>query len=379
MRQFLFILLFFAAGSFELFSAIDDFQSYIENRIDQSSNTPFYIYEASADQENDNTSFSGVYYRSESLSNNNILNLVDKILLKNNDVVCIQDILSDDEAYSLYIGLKKNYAHFLYMPPAKSLDSSESECPRGLLMVSKFLISQPQFYTFQEEQVNVNEGFFDFVIENKNVFLGHIYATNVLKNNYEEKIKQIMDKIQDDLEKKEMGLMIFTLFGALNNVQPSAEFKTMLEEYFDPSEDGPNCIFLVRHITFFQKTEYTPSQGDCLSNIPISSGKVIIQPVFNHRRSSEDHLNRPLGKEFRITSTRSYDEYGNQNGQPGYEFRANGSITWGGEDGVQVGGSLGAEAYDGRGNSVGLKAEQNSDGKGKVEVYGERGSEKGGH
>jgi hypothetical protein len=305
------------------------------------------------------------------------LNLVDEILLKQRDVVFIQDIFSDDDAYNLYIGLKKNYAHFLYVPPAKKLNSLEDECLKGFLIASKYSINQIQFNTFQNDPTNFNEGFFDFIIENKNIALGHIYAAYLSQNNYEEKLNQITEKIQDDLATNEIGLIPFILFGGMNNPRISSELKDQLEEYFTPNENGPNSILLVKHITYFPKAEHRSSQNDCISNISTSNNRVIIQPLSHHRRPSKGKSNRSSTKEPQIISTKSKSE--NQDSQSEGKVGLDLKGTWGGTEGVQFSASVYGSYEDNNGNSIKVEVEQNSNGQGKVEISAEHSTDNGNH
>jgi hypothetical protein len=360
--QFLFILLMLTAGSFKLFSAIDDFQNFLKNRTYESSNMPIYIYEPLADQEKDNTKFDEVIYRSASLSNNNVLNLIDKILLEMGDIVCIQDILSDDEAYTLYQGLKKNYAHFLYLPPEKT-NSLKIESSKGLLIVSKYSIKQSQFYTFEEKETPAIEGFFDFLIENKDILLGHIYATNLTKNNYDEKFERVKDKMQNDISKNEIA-MPFILFGALNSREPSSELKANLDKYFACNKEG---ILLVRHVPHCRKVEKSSSKVDSHSGLPISSGRVTIKPLSNNLLSHKDQQNRPSGKEFKIVSQPSND--GNQNNQSGWSVEGDIKMKFG-PDGTEFSTSVDGNFHDSNGNYVGGQLGIDQNGQGNVEVYG---------
>ena len=377
--QCLFILFFFTFGSFKLFPAIDNFQNYIEYRMDATSNIPIYLYEPSAEQENDNTDITKIFYRSESLSNNNIYNLVDEILSGIGDVVCVQNILSDEEAYTLYLGIKKSYAYFLYIPPGKTLDSSEIESSKGLLMASKYTIRLPQFFTFKEE-TNVNEGFLDFVIENRGEFLGHIYATNLTKNNCEEKIEQIKDKIQDDMSENDMAFMPFLLFGALNNGQPSCELETDLDEYFSLSQEGPNSILLVRDITFFRKAGSTSSKVDCSQNVLKSGNKVIIKNLSNQMRSSKNKQNGSLEKDFKVISHKSCDvNQNNQSEGPNGSLEGGFKYSWGDKDGSEFNAFVRGEIHDDHGNYAQGKIEIDNQGAGNLEVYGGHSSDKENH
>lgn len=353
--QLLFIFMMCIATSFELVSATCTFK-YTETQ-NQNSNFPFCSYDISSEQENDITNFSMINYKSESLSKNNIWNLADKILLENGDVICILDILSNDDIYDLIIALNKHYAHFLYIEPTERLNSQDSECSKGFLIVSKLAIKQRNFTFFKNGQIN--EGFLDFVIENKNVDLGHIYVTNLGNANSEEKIGQIKEKMESDIAKNETNFMPFILFGALNNSSLSSESKTVLEKYFSPNEEGSNCILLVKDVLFSKPQPVTRDAYSLLFQDPRGWN----QKSFSHLQQT-NQLNT---EEFRIL-TCSDHHYNDQDQQSGVEGGVKGRCDWGGKDGVEFSGSAYTEVHDSHGNYTRVEVERKSNGHGSAEI-----------
>lgn len=363
-KNLLILTAMLTAVFFSVFSEIDNFQKYMENRPEECSIVPTYLYSSEADIENDNTKFSRINYKSESLSTSSLSDLVDKILLEHGDIICIQDILSDEDAYSLYKSLNANYAHFLYIPPEIS-KLKEGSCLTGLLVASKYLIKQYQFNIFQEKSADVNEGFVDFIIENKNIALGHIYAANLSKNNSEEmrilKIKRIKEKIQNDISNVRNGFLPFVLFGALNNPLPSLELKNMLEEFFCPNEDGINCILVVKYVTIYSDSEQFSLEDNNPSNIMSSNPRVTIQSLSNHSRFSVNLLDRLESKDRKEITSCSNE------GKPGVDVGLRAGCTWG-DKGVEYSGSAYGRCYDGDGNYLQIEVEQKSSGEGSAEV-----------
>lgn len=335
MLNFIFSLL----GSIILVSGLtcdEDFQN------GQDSNSLVFLYEPSGERKNDNTDFSLINFKSESLIDNQVLNLADKILLENGDVVCIQNISSDEDGNNLYELLKKNYTYSLYMSP--------KEDSKGMLLVSKYSIKKYQYNPFLDE---INGGFFDFLIENDNVFLGHIYAINWMKNDFEQntslKLTKIAERIRDDMKKCLNGTMPYILFGGLNNPQISPEIKTDLEKLFDPNEDGINSILLLRFVAInsIDNSEYGMFSG--------------IDNRFTNYEASREPCKNASARSFR---DRDSDR------DSGGSFKGGIECEWGGKGGVEFNGYVGGEYHDSNGNYLEGKIEQNNKGEGKFDVHG---------
>jgi hypothetical protein len=182
---------------------LDPFQRYIGAPfVKNGSNEPVYLRRSSEDQNISATGFTILNLKFESFASSEASDLANRILSENADVVYVQEVATDDYAYDLYEFLQKDYAHFIYIPPAATLDLTKSGYKSGMLIASKYHMEQAQFNTFLEEGSDSNEAFLDFVFKNAGTPLGHIYVTNLKKDELDEAISykfvQIMEKMQDD-------------------------------------------------------------------------------------------------------------------------------------------------------------------------------------
>ena len=99
---------------------------------------PVYLCGDSDEQNSAETDYNVLNLESGSLTEAQVSELAHKILLKNADEVCIQEVATDDHAYSLYKALHKKHAHFVYVPPSLTLNVLTNHRKRGMLIASKF-------------------------------------------------------------------------------------------------------------------------------------------------------------------------------------------------------------------------------------------------
>jgi len=150
--------------------------------------------------------------------------LAEKILSANADVVCLQEVFPEEASYALYEALKNHYIYFYAAIGPRPLGFSINTIglPSGLFVASKYPIEQPCFTLFSAVEFPINYGFFDFIVKNGKVTLGHVYTTHMHAFNQELfvhirtlQLKQILDKMQADL-KTQKETMPFFLCGDLN-------------------------------------------------------------------------------------------------------------------------------------------------------------------
>lgn len=133
--------------------------------------------------------------------------LAEKILETNADVICLQEVFTEEAGFALYERLKEHYSHFYISisPRPLGFSSATFGLPSGLFVASKYHVDQPAFTLFSEAGFPMNYGVFDFVIKNSNIPLGHIYTTHLQafdKEQFKEirskQLNQLLEKIQSD-------------------------------------------------------------------------------------------------------------------------------------------------------------------------------------
>lgn len=136
-----------------------------------------------------------------------VVPLADKILSVDADVVCLQEIHAEDASESLYELLKDRYSHFYTAigPRVLGFSLESLGLPSGLFIASKYPIEKPQFTQFSVSGVQMNYGFFDFLIKNGNDPIGHIYTTHMQSLKYRQfeeiravQLSEILEKMEND-------------------------------------------------------------------------------------------------------------------------------------------------------------------------------------
>ncbi len=125
---------------------LNAFQRYIGARfIKNDSNEPVYFRGSAEELETSSVDFTVLTLKSDSPLDSGFSN---KILSDNADLVCIQAISSDDQAYDCYETLETTYAYFLYVPPAVGLNRLENRSEKGMLIASKYQMERSPCNTF---------------------------------------------------------------------------------------------------------------------------------------------------------------------------------------------------------------------------------------
>jgi hypothetical protein len=114
--------------------------------------------------------------------------MAEKILSSDADVVCLQEVHGLDACFALYEELKNNYAHFYVSIGPRVLGFSVETLglPSGLFVASKFPVERPHFTLFPVSGLQMNYGFFDFIIDNGSGPIAHIYTTHLQSLNHAE-------------------------------------------------------------------------------------------------------------------------------------------------------------------------------------------------
>lgn len=118
---------------------LDPFQHYIAARFVQNvSNEPVYLA-GNVTEERDSPATDCIVFdlKAEALDESKVSNLARKILLEDADAICIQEV-DEEDANDLYQTLRRNYAHFVYVPSSSALNSSSNHREKGMLIAGKF-------------------------------------------------------------------------------------------------------------------------------------------------------------------------------------------------------------------------------------------------
>lgn len=118
---------------------LDPFQHYIAVcYVEDNFDRPVYLSLTEEEKNSSITNPTLLNLESGFLTESQLSELVQKILLKNAETVFIQEVAAVDHAYNLYKDLCKNYTHFIYVPSALKLDPSVKHVTSGILIASKF-------------------------------------------------------------------------------------------------------------------------------------------------------------------------------------------------------------------------------------------------
>ena len=149
--------------------------------------------------------------------------IAENLLALGADVICLQEVHEEEANEALYERLKNHYVHF-YMgigPRSCGLGVDTLGLPSGLFIASKYPLENPTFTLFSEVGLQMNFGFFDFIVKNGSESLGHVYTTHMQSLDFEGfdeirgmELMEILSKMKKDsqLEKN----IPFFLCGDLN-------------------------------------------------------------------------------------------------------------------------------------------------------------------
>ncbi len=150
--------------------------------------------------------------------------LAKQVIKTKADVVCLQEVFSEDAFHALYDELKGEYSYFygLIGPRFLGLSFQSVGMPSGLFVASKYPIENPEFTLFEERGFPMNQGFFDFVVKKNANVSGHIYVTHMQSLDEEkfvtvraEQCRQVIEKMEKDAGKEKKSIPFF-LCGDLN-------------------------------------------------------------------------------------------------------------------------------------------------------------------
>ncbi len=227
---------------------LNPMQSYMVSCFLQNSfNEPLHLRGSSEEKNNSETNFTVLDFEPDFFLDRKASDLARKIFSVDADVICIRQVSADD-AYDLYETLREGYVHFIYVSPcANLLDPSKHRV--GLLIASNYSVEKIRFNRFQMSKPT--EGFFDFVVNNGNSSLGHIYVANLQKDLFEDtqtlKFVQIIENMQDGCLKMEERSVPFFLCGNLRTLEDSQESKVLMDTYFhENNSSGIHATLLLR-------------------------------------------------------------------------------------------------------------------------------------
>lgn len=160
------------------FKPQDNYQQYVLNCFFGQQQTINFLYLRGVSYSKKSTTFSLL-----NIHWNNDIKFADTLLQEDTDIICLQQLPSDNEAYDLYKRLKNHYAHFYISLGEKSF-----------FIASKFALTSPNF------SCNI----FDFVVKNNNTLISHIYTANKAAN-----MSQVIAKMQSDCINSENDMTFF--------------------------------------------------------------------------------------------------------------------------------------------------------------------------
>lgn len=149
--------------------------------------------------------------------------LAEKIVSTNADVVCLQEMHAQDATYALYEALKSDYTYFYGAIGPRPLGFSLETLglPSGLFVASKYPIETPQFTLYTVSGLPMNWGFFDFVVTDGSMSIGHVYTTHMQSLNYPQfqqiraaQLTQVLGKMESDSQQQ--SAIPYFLCGDLN-------------------------------------------------------------------------------------------------------------------------------------------------------------------
>lgn len=184
-----------------------------------------------------------------------VLPLADKIRKANPDIVCLQEVQSEDASRSIYDALKNDYAHFYGSigPRQVGTDAERLGLPSGLFVASKYPLDSPQFTLYDAVGYPMNWGAFDFVVKNGNKTIGHVYTTHLQSLNEEhfseireKQLKQLLAKMEKDYLATSDKTLPFLLTGDFNIAWGTKEpGEALLSRYFlDAYNKGQTVVDL---------------------------------------------------------------------------------------------------------------------------------------
>lgn len=164
--------------------------------------------------------------------------VADIVVSSQADVICLQEVFTEDASFALYQKLKEHYAHFYLSIAPRTLGFSLDLIgfPSGLFIASKYPIEKPCFTSFSFSDFPINHGFFDFILKNEKGAFAHIYTTHLrplseFAHIRLRQLEEILVKMEDaSLKSKNVP---FILCGDLNIPQGSGELaEILLQSHF---------------------------------------------------------------------------------------------------------------------------------------------------
>ena len=151
--------------------------------------------------------------------------LANLILASDADVVCLQEVHGLDACYAIVERLKDNYSEFYVSigPRVFGFSFQTLGLPSGLFVASKFPIKNPRFTLFPKSGLQMNYGCFDFLLNDGEGPLAHIYTTHMQSLGQDkfpeiraEQLTHILETMEADYLRDENLKIPYFLCGDLN-------------------------------------------------------------------------------------------------------------------------------------------------------------------
>ncbi len=210
------------------------------------------------------------------------------------DVICLQEVHGEEAGYALYDKLKSDYAHFYFGIGPRPFGFSFDSCglPSGLFVASKYPLANPQFTLFDQAGYSMNWGVFDFVVQNQNVPIAHVYTTHMQSLDFDPfplvraaQLEQLIVQMQADAALQ--GGIPYFLCGDLNIPQGSNEpAEELLSAYFHNAYNQTTTVVDADNRTctyYFSNYFLSPSKTDIDPNFQILDYALLLKQSEGYR------------------------------------------------------------------------------------------------
>ncbi|MES2344579.1 MAG: endonuclease/exonuclease/phosphatase family protein [Chlamydiota bacterium] len=179
-----------------------------------------------------------------------IENVVEKIQSSGADLICLQEVFSQEAAVELQHLLRKNYSHFYINigPKLCGFDPNALGIPSGLFVASKYPLKEPHFQAFNHKETPKNRGYGFFIVDlmDKGNLVARVTSTHLQPGQGEDdksyRVAQL-NAILSNLRTKDTLDTPCFLCGDLNLEKGSDEYTKLLQNFVssDASSDWTCC------------------------------------------------------------------------------------------------------------------------------------------
>jgi endonuclease/exonuclease/phosphatase family metal-dependent hydrolase len=245
--------------------------------------------------------------------------LAQKAMETRADVLCFQEVFSEDAFQALYEELQKEYKYFYGAigPRFLGLSLKTIGLSSGLCIASKYPLELPRFTLFSKAGFPMNYGVFDFVVRKEGTVPGHCYVTHMQSLDQEaflqirdSQLGEIIAKMEED-QASTKEKMLFFLCGDLNIPWNSFEpAEKRLRSYFYDGytegqkivdESNSTCTYYFTNYLLsktknpneidpkFQILDYGLIPNSLLSKYSIKTTRILMNDLKQPETATSDH------------------------------------------------------------------------------------------